>query len=214
MSSGYVWLVTDRYGSLGVLPTFAAGTMLVRAREQRYSVDRNISPPLYQVIGEERVEGLGGAQAPPEDEGDFDADSFGATSRRRAPRSPTPPDGSASPASGAARGLPSFSPSSPSRSLSTSAAHQSSSFSVGASVYNGDSFDMLNMSQETKSRHSIGEDNFPLFCVSVNEHAWMAGGYGVWGQEEYLKRFWTVLDWEKVSASWSKFVVPRSLATY
>jgi len=27
----------------------------------------------------------------------------------------------------------------------------------------------------------------------------MSAGYGVWGKEEYLKRFWTVLDWMKVS---------------
>lgn len=41
----------------------------------------------------------------------------------------------------------------------------------------------------------------PLFCLSIHEHAWMAAGYGVWGKEEYLKRFWSVLDWGKVDAS-------------
>lgn len=43
-----------------------------------------------------------------------------------------------------------------------------------------------------------GDDLTPLFCISVHEHAWMPD-YGVWGKEEYLKRFWTVLDWGKVS---------------
>jgi Fe-Mn family superoxide dismutase len=41
----------------------------------------------------------------------------------------------------------------------------------------------------------------PLFCISINEHAWVSSGYGVWGKEEYLKRFWSVLDWGKVSGT-------------
>jgi Fe-Mn family superoxide dismutase len=28
---------------------------------------------------------------------------------------------------------------------------------------------------------------------------WMAGGYGVWGKEEYLRRLWDVVNWAKVS---------------
>lgn len=34
----------------------------------------------------------------------------------------------------------------------------------------------------------------------------MAAGYGVWGKEEWLKQFWTVLDWAKVSDAYAKFV--------
>ncbi|KNZ71712.1 Putative 37S ribosomal protein S26A, mitochondrial [Termitomyces sp. J132] len=45
---------------------------------------------------------------------------------------------------------------------------------------------------------------FPLFCISVNEHAWMAAGYGVWGKEAWLKEFWTVLDWKKVSQAYER----------
>lgn len=51
----------------------------------------------------------------------------------------------------------------------------------------------------------VGERLYPLFCVCVYEHAWMSADYGVWGLEEYLKRFWTVLDWEKVSNSFMQF---------
>lgn len=28
---------------------------------------------------------------------------------------------------------------------------------------------------------------------------WLAGGYGIWGKEEYLKRYWSVVNWAKVS---------------
>jgi Fe-Mn family superoxide dismutase len=48
------------------------------------------------------------------------------------------------------------------------------------------------------SADALGDVLYPLFCVSVHEHAWVGAGYGVWGKEEYLKRFWTVLDWEHV----------------
>ncbi|EGO01563.1 hypothetical protein SERLA73DRAFT_103425 [Serpula lacrymans var. lacrymans S7.3] len=43
--TGYVWLVTDRSGSLAYFPTFAAGTLLVRSRRQVYD-DK------YSVLGE------------------------------------------------------------------------------------------------------------------------------------------------------------------
>jgi hypothetical protein len=38
---------------------------------------------------------------------------------------------------------------------------------------------------------------FLLF--SVHEHMWLTGGYGIWGKEEYLKRYWSVVNWDKVS---------------
>jgi len=44
-----------------------------------------------------------------------------------------------------------------------------------------------------------GDDISPLMCISVHEHAWMSAGLGVWGKEEYLRRFWSVVDWRKVS---------------
>jgi hypothetical protein len=28
---------------------------------------------------------------------------------------------------------------------------------------------------------------------------WMAGEYGIWGKEEYLRRLWDVVHWHKVS---------------
>lgn len=44
----------------------------------------------------------------------------------------------------------------------------------------------------------FGQNLNPIMCISVHEHAWLHD-YGVWGKEEYLKQFWTVLDWDKVS---------------
>ena len=47
--------------------------------------------------------------------------------------------------------------------------------------------------------------------MSVHEHAWMAGGYGVWGKERYLERFWTCLYWESVRDSYVVYVQPKLL---
>lgn len=52
---------------------------------------------------------------------------------------------------------------------------------------------------DTERWRGKDDDIFPLLCISVQEHAWMAGGYGVWGKEEYLRRYWSVVDWGKVS---------------
>ncbi len=49
--------------------------------------------------------------------------------------------------------------------------------------------------------------------------AWMSAGYGVWGKEEWMKKFWSVLDWAKVSDTYArvasgtgaKFAAKRSL---
>jgi len=52
---------------------------------------------------------------------------------------------------------------------------------------------------------NTGEILYPLFCVSLHEHAWVGAGYGVWGKEEYIKRFWTALDWDVVSKTYDKW---------
>ena len=31
---------------------------------------------------------------------------------------------------------------------------------------------------------------YPLFCVGVHEHMWMATGYGMWGMAMYLEHFY------------------------
>jgi Fe-Mn family superoxide dismutase len=54
----------------------------------------------------------------------------------------------------------------------------------------------------------IGHTIYPLLCISVHEHAWMAAGRGVWGKEEYLKRFWDVVDWEKVTENYDRYRGP------
>lgn len=54
--------------------------------------------------------------------------------------------------------------------------------------------------------HTVGQNLIPLLCISVHEHAWITD-YGVWGKEEYLKRFWGAVNWEKVHILFSKVLV-------
>jgi len=48
-----------------------------------------------------------------------------------------------------------------------------------------------------KGSKGITNEIHPLFCVSMHEHCWL-GDYGVWGQEDYLANFWSVLDWRNI----------------
>jgi hypothetical protein len=55
----------------------------------------------------------------------------------------------------------------------------------------------------------LGRTLYLLFYVSMHEHAWMAGVYGVWGKERCLERFWTCLDWEAVRDAYVMLVRPQ-----
>ncbi|KAH9853897.1 Manganese/iron superoxide dismutase [Lenzites betulinus] len=57
----------------------------------------------------------------------------------------------------------------------------------------------LEASQDEIPLKGLGKVVHPLLCLSVHEHAWVDAGYGVWGKEEYLKRFWTVTNWANAS---------------
>jgi hypothetical protein len=56
---------------------------------------------------------------------------------------------------------------------------------------------------------SLRQTLYPLFCVSMHEHAWMAAGYGVWGKETYLERSWSSLDWVAVRDAYALYTRPR-----
>ncbi|KAJ7499289.1 hypothetical protein FB451DRAFT_1204931, partial [Mycena latifolia] len=65
--------------------------------------------------------------------------------------------------------------------------------------------DLTRRSPKTKADAlHAGEVLFPLFCVAVQEHAWITAGYGVWGKEAWLREFWSVLNWRQVSESYDK----------
>ena len=171
-AGGFIWLVTDALGRLGVVATYGAGTLLVADRRQSLAPDG--------------IE-LGGIYEP----------------STLPPSSPSSPSPSAARASAPAQ----------TRALSTSA-HASAQ--RPANVWSGRTLPSSNLGAASGSSEApteldaLGQTLYPLFCVSVHEHAWMAAGYGVWGMETYLERFWTCLDWAAVRNAYAQYASRKS----
>lgn len=160
-SSGWIWVAVDNRATMGVIPTFGAGTLLVKSRRRVLRTDDTVLGEPYPTT----AEGPNSHQSTPP----------GTKSGPKAPQ--------------------------PTRSFHTSARAENiygNEKPVGlyGRDMDGEAFDG---EVPTADFDKIGTQLYPLFCLSVHEHAWLTAGYGIWGKEEYLKRFWTVLDWEKVS---------------
>ncbi|CAA7259497.1 unnamed protein product [Cyclocybe aegerita] len=169
-TNGWVWLVTDTGGNLGILPTLGPSTLLIRSRWNL--ADQRI----FREDSDGENSGIAssfGQQVPP----------------GVAPSSPSSGVSSTKPLGGAldphARAF-----SSTITGIPTTSIHDGKAAPDEA---RGPKRNNL------ATMLSMGDKLYPLFCVPTYEHAWMSAGYGVWGKEEWLKQFWTVLDWEKVS---------------
>ena len=206
-SSGFVWLVTDALGHLGVVATYGAGTLLVSERRQTLSPDGNTE--------------LGGVYVPAENPAPTPAPTSTSTS------TPTPSTTQpTSPASGLATPPLRTNPPQGARALSTTmlaygprdrVSRPANLWSDGLYAGTGAGADagsanggVLGTPDGSSSDlDSLGRTLYPLFCVSVHEHAWMAAGYGVWGKEKYLERFWTCLDWAAVRDAYAQYARPK-----
>ncbi|KAM5532703.1 hypothetical protein V8D89_013595 [Ganoderma adspersum] len=176
-SSGWIWLVTDQDGQLGIVPTFGAGTLLVRSSKPSAALlewQRLTGEPVLQYFED----------LPPRPAAPPSAPSSGL------PPAPT----AGSPVSGMAHGAPSLDPHTQARTIA--------SYPAPRGTYGTRESGQLNASEPDASK--VGTTLFPLLCVSVHEHAWVGAGYGVWGKEEYMRRFWTVVDWAKVVKVYEK----------
>ncbi|KAL0063078.1 hypothetical protein AAF712_009985 [Marasmius tenuissimus] len=196
-TNGWVWLVTDAAGNLAVLPTFGPGTLLVRSRTY-------IGPTWDSELGMDMLQAVRGTPLTPDDPYAAELGGSSATSSNPTSRPPPPGVSPSSPASGVSGSNP-MSPLNPpqSRSVHTSLVHRREDMPLQAGLYNDPSTPRRGHSRQ--DLYLMGEQLFPLFCVSVNEHAWMSAGYGVWGKEEWLKKFWSVVDWEKVSKNYAYY---------
>ncbi|PPQ77263.1 hypothetical protein CVT25_010845 [Psilocybe cyanescens] len=176
-SNGWVWMVTDSDGNLGVLPTLGPSTLLVRSRS-------NMHYDAGLLIGESAI----GPKQPEN------------SPIRPLPTNHTPPGvAPSSPFSGMAaqpptRGL--FDDHT--RAFSASSA-QANDYGRVSTIYGESPRESAIKGSTVPNNLSVGNVIYPLFCVPVYEHAWMSAGFGVWGKEAWLAEFWTVLDWKKVS---------------
>jgi len=180
-TNGWVWMVADNRGNLGAVPTFGPSTLLVRSRSNMH----------YEngfVLGEEE---------------------HGKKSSIPPPLPSMPSSGSSttsSPASGVPLGNPTANPYDPHlrfMHINRPSSYSSFQYNQPSSLY--DANPQPAPPSKAEKAHPllhVGGTLFPLFCVPVYEHAWMSAGYGVWGKEPWLKEFWNVLDWEKVSKAY------------
>ena len=173
-SSGWIWVAVDGRATMGVIPTFGAGTLLVRSRGR-------VLPSSDPVLGE----------------------SFPTPAKSATPHQTTSP-------SNAAPGL-NTPQSTTARGFHTSARVENVYGGKAVGLYGRDADgEAFEGEVPTADFEKIGTNLYPLFCLSVHEHAWLTAGYGIWGKEEYLKRFWTVLDWKKVSDTFNIFAPRRT----
>lgn len=203
-SSGWLWLVTDPSGELAVLPTFGPSTLLLRSSEP-------VLPPHWQgTLGSDDFVSTGqslssfaaasakaaAAPAVPEEQ----EPELSPALTQRMGESGQPP--ASSPVSGTSHPAPPLNPSTPSRSFMT--ASRPTRDAPGARKPNSiHSSPSTNPIEQDPRR--LSERIFPLFCMSVHERMWVGAGYGVWGKEEYVRRFFGVLDWEKVARAYMKW---------
>ncbi|KIK21772.1 hypothetical protein PISMIDRAFT_681052 [Pisolithus microcarpus 441] len=184
--SGYVWFVTDAKGNLAFVPTFAAGTLLVRSRTG------TVDPLTQPVLGE-------GPDIPlPNQNNHHSIDQPPSSGSGTTPTSPT---------TGTSYELPPRPPNPLSRMLHTSVSSQNLFSSHARSVYDpATGTTPLGFMNDADMRDlkTIGEHIYPLFCVSVHEHCWLLD-HGIWGKEKYLKEFWSVVDWQQVVRRFDTF---------
>jgi Fe-Mn family superoxide dismutase len=199
-SNGFVWLVTDALGRLGVIATYGAGTLLINERRQMFAPDSSPELGGVYVPAEKPAPGQPQTQTPPV--------TTSPASGLSSPPTPTltPPGARALSMSTSVRG-PSDGVARPANVWSHTS--QSGFAGTGRNGNNngrtgGAPFSVPPPSGQT-SFDTLGETLYPLFCVSVHEHAWMAGGYGVWGKEAYLERFWSCLDWSAVRDAYGSY---------
>jgi Fe-Mn family superoxide dismutase len=190
--SGHVWLVSDQDGRLAVLPTFASGTLLVRARQMSSYAKGYYGDADRAKEAEARAYQLGGAIPEP---------AFGTQRRNWAT------DATSSPTSGVGGATGSRPAPLGSRTLATGAgsgfnvATPSSVYGVSSpAVQNANEARAHNVTDKPAPLTEVGNVIWPLMCVSIHERNWVSAGFGTWGLEKWLGEFWSVLDWGKVVA--------------
>lgn len=181
-SGAYVWLVMDSTGGLGVVGTYAGGTLLVRERKQVgvHKIDQVLGQLIERVVPAEEQE------VPEEEGGASSAPSPSLPGRPVRSRSklftePILDTSLRSFSTSAARAAPSLMD--PMRLIGT--------FKAG----NGTAGNKFN----------IGAGLRPLLCLSVHPHCYLQD-HGVWGRDEYVKRWWNHIDWKAAEQAYQTMI--------
>ena len=208
MGSGWIWVVMDQQEHIGVVPTYGAGTILVRSRAQRM--------PRSYVVGvksKSRAENynptLRRRSSPESTRASFGDPSVNATSphtpENNIPLTRDSPDSTRRYSTQAGSKVY-FSRSQPSVADARNTYENGSAFPSSSTSTNsyGRNAPITSPNYAPRNIFFVGAQLSPLFCVSVHEHAWMQD-YGIWGKQEYLTRFWSALDWNRVTDNYDYF---------
>ncbi|GAA5983569.1 hypothetical protein JCM11641_007287 [Rhodosporidiobolus odoratus] len=167
-SGAYVWLVTDPSGNLGVVGTYAGGTVLVKERGQMgYG---SYGGKHLRVLGEE-VEVVESAEGEASEgaEGSAPAAASAPWTTVQSPRKPN---------------------------------------KAGADFLSEGSLSASNvLNSHVYAHHAqdqIGKQLHPLVALSTHPHCYLED-YGLWGRDEYVKRWWGAVDWKKVEEAYEAF---------
>jgi Fe-Mn family superoxide dismutase len=193
--SGWVWLVMDATGRLGVIGTYGAGTVLVQNRTERVDLGSLVSTPSPEYADSDGAGAgeYGGSAATtvPEPQLGSSISSSSSSSPQPPHHPPSRPTGSMPPSIGS-------SSSTQTKSYSTSTTSSSST-----SPPPGSSASVLR-SRTARAGPQTATAFWPLLNLSIHEHAWIHD-YGVWGKEEYVRNFWDAVDWEAVDRSAARY---------
>lgn len=160
-SGAYMWLITDTKGNLGIVGTYAGGSLLVQGREQRMKTFTEGG-----ILGEptKSIE-----EGEPTEKKVLSAASAAAIEMRA-------------------------------NEVTASFAAPAASKPLGQMSNlikdSGASFAATNMTTTTY---------YPLLCLSLGAHTY-AAEYGIWGREEYVKNWWSCVEWKRVEESWRDIV--------
>ncbi|MBW0504408.1 hypothetical protein O181_044123 [Austropuccinia psidii MF-1] len=200
-TSGYIWLVCDQDGSLGICATYGAGTILVQNREQRGDWPTAISSPRIGLdrfgrpLKKQEPDNLDGSQPmrpiqPSHDlQGSTDSNSrmFSTSSTHSASDSRSDSDALKQTS---ARPPVSFADSlfiDPASGTSSSSLQSTKTHSI--------------QNRAITRKHTSSSEKFnhlhPLMNLLVAERAYLPD-YGIWGKQLYLRNFWKCINWTKV----------------
>ncbi|KAJ7122810.1 Manganese/iron superoxide dismutase [Mycena epipterygia] len=191
-TSGWIWFVSDKNGSTSVLPTFGPGTLLVRSRTYM----AQFHPTLYQDVPVNPLAWDRDTQYVGKYLAGWGADDLGMVPPLLDPKQLTRA------LTGPPRGSTPLKP----RFLHTSARQSAEKPWEGTPnnlFQSSPSDDYRPPKNKSELLNASGDVLYPLFCVSVQEHAWITAGYGVWGKEAWLREFWNVLNWKQVDEAYN-----------
>lgn len=189
--------MTDKNGDLGVVGTYAGGTVLVRERTQTtvQREDKVLGEALDPVVksGASKMMALDAALESNE-------------VPESAQESPVPAPTAASPST--SRGVPPVrrrASALMAETIPTDLLERSFSTSARQSAELVSNILNQNMPLTHTTRFTAGTHLRPLLCLSVHPHCYLQD-YGVWGREEYTRRWWATIDWKKVEQSYQAMV--------